>query len=154
MIGIDPGFTGAIAFLDYEQNFLQIADMPLTSHRNRKQIDGTALSIMFAPHNPFNTMVIIEDVHSMPNQGVSSTFWFGYNSGIILGVAKALTFRTLKVPPGVWKSALNLSTNKKDSLALAKKVFPDYSDYFKRAKDDGRAEAALLAYFAHKQKSG
>ena len=145
VLGIDPGFTGAIAFLN-DEGTLKVFDMPLMKIQNKKQVDpykfqrllGEVACIEFA---------IIEDVHSMPNQGVASTFRFGYNAGILLGVLTALRIEVLRVKPSVWKSSLGLSRNKKQSLELAKKNFPNYSEYFKRAKDDGRAEAALLAYY-------
>ena len=86
----------------------------------------------------------------MPGQGVVSTFNFGYNAGILLGVLEAHRLTVLKVKPNVWKCNMGLDRNKNTSIALAKKKFPDYSSYFKRAKDDGRAEAALIAWYAHK----
>ena len=84
----------------------------------------------------------------MPGQGVVSTFRFGYNAGILLGVLEAHRIQVLRVNPSSWKSALNLSSNKKDSLKLAIKKFPIYKAYFARMKDDGRAEAALIASYA------
>lgn len=146
IIGIDPGFSGAIAFL--LGNKLIIKDLPLKLFMGRKQINGRSFSLIIKKHLPKIKFAVIEDVHAMPNQGVVSMFRFGYNAGILLGVLEANNIDVLKVKPSVWKSALNLSSDKKKSLALAKKTFPGYMDYFKRAKNDGRAEAALLAFFA------
>lgn len=146
IIGIDPGFSGAIAFL--EKDRLAIFDLPLTLFMNRKQIDGQEFSSLIIEHIHLIEFAVIEDVNSMPNQGVVSTFRFGYSAGILLGVLQAHGIRVLRVKPAVWKTALNLSRDKKKSLQLARKTFPDYQFYFKRAKDDGRAEAALLAQFA------
>lgn len=145
--GIDPGFTGAIAFLS--DSSLSVYDLPIKKIMNKKQVCGKQLTKLFKKHAV--DICVIEDVHSMPDQGVASTFTFGYNAGILLGVAEALGIKVLKVKPAAWKSALNLSKDKKKSLALAIKLFPEYKDLFKRAKDDGRAEAALLAYLIKKQ---
>ena len=71
-----------------------------------------------------------------------------YSAGIVMGVLQALKIEVLRSKPNVWKPALGLSSDKKKSLALAKKTFPAYKSYFNRAMDDGRAEAALLADFA------
>lgn len=145
VIGIDPGFSGAIAF--YNKSKLKVYDLPLKKFMGRNQIDGEAFAKIIKQYNKNISFAVIEDVHSMPEQGVVSTFRFGYNAGILLGVLNALNIKVLKVKPAVWKSALGLTSSKKLSLELAKETFPFYLQYFKRAKDDGRAEAALLAEF-------
>ena len=151
VIGIDPGFTGAAAFL-FDDGTLIIRDLPIKKIAGRKQIDGRRFGEWFTGATGFEVprFVAIEDVHSMPNQGVASTFRFGYGAGIIRGVFDGLGFRVIPIKPAVWKSALGLGTCKKDSLALARKTFPTYTHYFRRAKDAGRAEAALIAHFAAK----
>ncbi len=157
IIGIDPGFTGAIAFLKDDKDFdlgydLCIWDMPVRTIGNKKQVNAKELVRRLKNCNTpkLTRYVVIEDVHSMPEQGVASTFRFGYNAGILLGIFEALEIKILKVRPCVWKPAMNLDRDKKKSLALAKKIFPAYKSYFLRAKDDGRAEAALLAYHARR----
>jgi hypothetical protein len=42
---------------------------------------------------------------------------------------------------------MHLSTDKNASRALASQYFPDAADQWKLAKQDGRAEAALIAYW-------
>lgn len=145
VIGIDPGFSGAICF--YDKKYFEVYDLPLKMFMGRQQIDGQAFTKLINDR-PAISFAIIEDVHAMPNQGIVSTSRFLYNAGILMGVLNALDIKVLKVKPSVWKSALNLNSDKKKSLALAKKSFPGYEESFKRAKDDGRAEAALLAKFA------
>lgn len=149
VVGIDPGFSGAIAML-YNKNMLIVKDLPLKMFMGRPQIDGYEFSRIIEMYKSEIEFAVIEDVNAMPNQGVVSMFRFGYNAGILLGVLDACRVEVLKVKPAVWKSALNLSSDKKKSLALAKKTFPKYKNYFTRVKDDGRAEAALLAFFAYK----
>lgn len=146
IIGIDPGFSGAIALLHKKE--LCIYDMPLIRIMSRTQVDASFLSHLIINIKPQIKMAIVEDVHSMPQQGVVSTFSFGYNAGILLGVLKAHDIRVLRVKPSSWKSALGLDSNKQNSIKLARMTFPKYKDYFARAKDDGRAEAALLADYA------
>jgi len=64
------------------------------------------------------------------------------------------------VSSNVWKGATGLHRMSGESQAdvksrarfLAQKLWPEQAAQFKRIKDDGRAEAALLArYFANKQ---
>jgi crossover junction endodeoxyribonuclease RuvC len=151
IIGIDPGFTGAIAFYDfYKGGLLDIRNMPLTKIKDRNQVNGKRLTEYI--HTVMNCYTIkfaaVEDVHAMPEQGVTSTFRFGYSAGIIMGVLQALDIKVLRISPAAWKTSLNLSSDKTKSLELAKKVFPRHKDYFRLKKHDGRAEAALLAYYA------
>lgn len=150
IIGIDPGYTGAISFLWGVDNNLAIHDMPICQYNGRKVVDGSKLAALLQRMVPeiLGATGVIEDVHAMPEQGVTSTFRFGYGAGVVRGVLDALGIPVLMVKPGVWKMALNLSSDKKQSLALAKTVFPLYEHYFRRQKDDGRAEAALIAYHA------
>ena len=149
IIGIDPGFTGAVAFL-YE-NILTVYDLPVRLIMNKKQIDEKKFSEFIKRHNPHTVnYAVIEDVWVMPKQGIVSSARFMYSAGILLGVLTANNIKVIKVKPNVWKPALGLDSDKKKSIRLAKKVFPAYKDYFKLAKHDGRAEAALIAYFAKK----
>lgn len=151
IIGIDPGFTGAIAFLS-DNNTLIIKDLPIRFIMGKKQIDEKKFSELIKERAAFDNIefAVVEDVWVMPKQGIVSAGRFMYNAGILLGVLAAYNFKILKTKPNVWKPALGLDSDKKKSLRLAKKVFPAYKDYFKLVKHDGRAEAALIAYFAQK----
>ena len=51
------------------------------------------------------------------------------------------------VQPASWKKHFGLNRDKGLSRSLATQRFPEYAKLFARAKDDGRAEAALLALF-------
>jgi hypothetical protein len=149
-VGIDPGMTGAIAVLNPETHDLYITDMPLKADRS-VDCDSLAeflcLSIIL-PENKAHA--IIENVHSMPNQGVASTFKFGRSFGAVEGVCVALQVPVTFVSPQVWKASLGVTSNKDTSRELASRLFAGHKDLFKRKKDDGRAEAALLAYFGTK----
>jgi hypothetical protein len=54
---------------------------------------------------------------------------------------------TFEVDPSAWKKTMRLSTDKNASRALASQYFPDSADQWARVKDDGRAEAALIALY-------
>ena len=92
-------------------------------------------------------MCVIEKVHSMPKQGVTSSFNFGFNAGVVQGMAYAFGLPVVLVPPQTWKHFYGLDSDKKKSLAKARELFKDFDHYFTRAKDDGRAESALLAMY-------
>jgi len=68
---------------------------------------------------------------------------------IFEGVGWAMGYRVETVRPQTWKSYFGLGANKQASLDLAKERFPHLAHEFKRVtRDDGKAEALLLALFA------
>jgi crossover junction endodeoxyribonuclease RuvC len=91
--------------------------------------------------------VVVEKVGAMPGQGVSSMFNFGRSAGIIEGVVAALRMPSTYVTPAAWTKAVGRAAGKDASRMRAMELFPTRADLFKRAKDDGRADAALIAYW-------
>jgi hypothetical protein len=53
------------------------------------------------------------------------------------------------VRPSVWKPKVGVTSDKQTSLALARALFPMAADQLKRQKDHNRAEALLIAEYAH-----
>lgn len=155
-MGIDPGLSGAMALYDPIRNTcIDIFDMPIfkVSKKNeKKEIDTIRLSVLFDKWAPSIDFCAVEKVHSMPNQSSVSTFKFGIVTGIVLGIIAANYVRVVGCDPSVWKSALGLSSDKKESTALARKLFPHMTPILKDSKD-GRAEALLIAYFANKHQA-
>lgn len=152
-IGIDPGLSGAIAFYDPRRLTLEVTDMPTWQAKNKqgktkRGVDPYGLGRLldkgpFAPE----CQATVEDVHAMPGQGVTSVFSFGFSAGVVHGVLGSLRIPMLRVPPAVWKKAMGLSSDKDMSRRRASEIFPSYAHLWARAKDDGRAEAALLAKY-------
>ena len=64
---------------------------------------------------------------------------------VILGVLAGNGVAIELVRPAVWKKAARISKDKGSARKAAQERFPDSAGLFARAKDDGRAEAALLA---------
>ncbi len=134
ILGIDPGETGAIGMVCPS---VEIWDMPTTPHD---------LATLMRTFDPATTRVYLENVHSMPGQGVSSTFRFGVGFGQIQGVLATLGFPYILVEPSKWKTAMGLRGKEKaESRALAQRLFPTAS--LSRVRDHGRAEALLLACY-------
>ena len=59
--------------------------------------------------------VVVENVHAMPMQGLSSTFKFGMGVGIIHGVAGALRLPLTLVTPTQWKATTGSGRDKEHS---------------------------------------
>lgn len=140
VVGIDPGLTGAVAKLDNGE-LMDLLDMPVYDGR----VDARGLYLRLQGWGrPY--MVVIEDVHSMPGQGVASSFKFGRSVGAIEGVVGALSYPHTRLTPQRWKQKMGLIGKDKDaSRGMARELHPLYADKFARKKDDGRAEAALIA---------
>lgn len=145
---IDPGLKGALALLDTTTEKIKVFDLPTRRYGTKTILNEKAISELIAPFAEKIKYLVIEDVSSMPNQGVASTFRFGFATGVLHGVVSALGIQILRAKPSVWKPALGLSKDKNLSLALAKDFFPHAIEKFKLVKHNDRAEAALMAYFA------
>jgi crossover junction endodeoxyribonuclease RuvC len=94
--------------------------------------------------------VYVERVSAMAGQGVTSVFSFGRSFGMIEGILAALKMPVTFVAPATWTRAIGRSPGKDASRARAMELFPNYEYFFKRVKDDGRADAALIAHWGRK----
>jgi crossover junction endodeoxyribonuclease RuvC len=74
----------------------------------------------------------------------------GEQYGLVRGMALAMGFRVETVQPSVWKAALRLGSDKDRSREAAMKAWPGDAVFFGRVRDHGRAEAALIALWAHR----
>lgn len=95
--------------------------------------------------------VVIEQVGAMPTQGTVSMF----NFGNVYGFARALAYVSGApihyVTPSVWKGKFGLlKADKSASREKARTLLPLLEPELRRVKDDGVAEAALLALYGRK----
>lgn len=145
ILGVDPGITGAIALINTAHWTLAVVDMPQEIGKaGRKGVSPTMTAQAIAAAGANYSFV--EDVWSSPQAGVASSFSFGRSLGIVLGAASASSALTL-VKPTVWKAALQVPRDKTQARTRAVQLFPAAAPLFARVKDDGRAEAALIAFW-------
>ena len=147
-MGIDPGTIGGISIIENNPNKLPIIisakKMPTVSLYGKKIVDAKKL---FGFINNFKIDVsIIEKVHAMPRQGVTSSFQFGRSFGAIETLAYLLSQRVDYVAPVVWKKYLGVGSSKKDSLDMARLKFGD-NEIWNKKTNDGIAEASLLVLY-------
>jgi len=151
VIGIDPGISGAIAF--FEDGKLDcVVDMPTLKIASGKTMKShisavTLVDILDGWYPRNEAHVVIEKVGALPGNGAVSMFNFGRSAGIIEGVVAAMHFPSTYVTPATWTKAVGRAAGKDASRMRAMELFPTRADLFKRAKDDGRADAALIAYW-------
>lgn len=139
IVGIDPGVTGAIACLR-DGKLIECIDMPIADSR----CAGWMVAAFIKGYDP--ETVVIEDTQPMPKNGSVPSFKLGLNTGIVLGAVQTLGYPIVRIRPVDWKRANGLIGKSKDaSRYLASELWPLWRDSFKRKKDDGRAEAALIA---------
>lgn len=143
-IGIDPGQSGACAILARKEQFVFDFEDILVINELKAYAD----LYHYGPAN-YELLAAIEKVHSMPKQGVSSSFKFGTNFGIWQGRLQALEIPYIFVTPGKWQKVVFDSMTKGDrkemSLDLARRLFPWAELHLK--KHHGRAEALLIAEY-------
>lgn len=149
-IGIDPGNEGGIAIIT--GHGIELIQMP-----------DTLLQLweIIAPLRGFS-QAVIEQVHSMPKQGVASSFTFGKNYGSLLMALTAAQIPFEEVRPQVWQKCLCISPRKKDEpkgklkLRLLKKAQQLYPTlwHWREPKSKGKqlavCDALLIATYCQR----
>lgn len=152
IIACDPGMYGSLVALHPDKP-MAFQVCPLTKH---KIVDCLRIGEFVDQHSDNDIVFVVESVHSMPGQGVSSSFKFGYTTGLVTGavVARAAGNGVLlsqhKVTPQSWKKHFNLiKTKKEDVIELMKKMLPktDFSGLSKQHLS-GIADAYLIGVYA------
>jgi hypothetical protein len=160
-IGIDPGLSGAIAAVA-DGTPAQVFDMPTRPRRSGKgrEIDARALQAqlrgLLHAHNGAAVTVVLEVVGGFTGRGASMSFAFGQADGALRAVLACLNLEPVEVYPVTWTGHFGLrkpkgaekAPGKDASRALVARLYPDRALPVLRAKDDGRAEALLLALWA------
>ena len=167
--GVDPGLWGAVAALDEDGRLIFAQDTPIIEVKRGKTPKGnvktrylylpTAMADVLVENllrdveRPDSVIVGVENVHSMPAQGVSSTFSLGRGLGLWEGILAALRLPVEMIEPTAWKRAMGIpaGSDKRASVELALRLFPTAP--IKRTQD-GRADAVLLAEFLRRKHTG
>jgi hypothetical protein len=150
ILAIDPGLTGAMALYATDvPDRVGVYDMPIVNgvidiHRIH------SLVYDWQPH-----IAVIERVGPMPRDGVRQAWRFASAYSATCTVVALLHIPITLVTPGSWKKAMKVKggpEGKEQCRALALQMFPACAAHFARKKDQGRAEAALLAVYASQQR--
>lgn len=149
-IGIDPGNTGAACSIS-SNGEIKFLDCPTIKIGGKVRPNPTLMASGLKEMITFNTHLIIESVHAMPGQGVTSMFTFGMGFGIWLGIIAALGVPMELATPQAWKKAYGLISDKEAARAKALQLFPCQSGSLKSKKHHGRAEALLLAEYLRRK---
>lgn len=162
IIGIDPGFSGAIAVIP-DNAPAQIYSMPIiteTKRRTRKpkkplkrrrrltkrRLDLDFLITRLSLYLNRDVRVFIEKSQPMPSQGTAGIGNYMKSYGQIIGILHTLGLPYNEVSPVVWKKSLGIpkGSDKSASIAMANQLFP-YIDI--PSSKDGYADAILIAQY-------
>jgi Holliday junction resolvasome RuvABC endonuclease subunit len=138
-IGIDPGnVSGGIAVIT--------SDNELWTYQIKNLTDREVSQTLSTWHNPKG---VIEKVHSMPKQGVSSAFKFGMNFGMLKMalISAQVSFR--EVTPQSWMKYYGMKKSpaeskpqwKKRLREKAQQLYPDHKIV------NNTADAILIAHY-------
>ncbi len=167
-IGIDPGQNGAMCIMwpDNGPTPGQITTLSFKDENPHKIADTLRIAKERGP-----LLVAIEDVSSRHNQGVKSTFTFGFNVGLLHGFLVSHSIPYVTVRPQEWQSGVWIRQDKvmlpasgsskkpkpdpkKTSINAARRLFPDVS-LFRTPKcttpHDGIADALLICDYARRK---
>lgn len=162
VFAFDPGSaSGAMAVVAPDAGCISASPLPIIEEYKRVDtcavldwVDNLGIQLadrlgksVVEPDNPLRCAVVIENVHSMPKQGVASTFRFGRAAGALEGALMACNVPVFLIEPVAWKRYFELlKRDKNASIEVAKDVFGvDVSRGLK--KNHGLAEAALMAQY-------
>lgn len=144
VLGIDPGKSGGMAILPKDGvSGVNTAKLSVTEAE-------IAYFMKFAQREAQVDFAMIERVHAMPKQGVSSTFSFGQSYGFLRGCLISLGIPFEEVTPGKWQRSMGcLSKGDKNvTKARAQQLFP-------RVKvTHAIADALLIAEYCRRVRCG
>lgn len=155
VLGIDPGLSGALSFINTETGVVDVHDMPVVemirNGKKKREVSAHLLADVISGFPSRITCAYVERVNAMTGQGVTSVFSFGRSAGILEGALAALGVPYTLVTPQAWQKSVALRGGKDGSRERAMQQFPDQSALFARKKDDGRADATLIALHGIKE---
>ena len=147
VLGIDPGNEGALVLLSDARSILDIADMPCVADgaRGRRTVNPALLAAIVRRWVPSNAFC--DYVGPRPTDAKIAAFSFGRCRGAIEGTLAALGVPVTMLTVPTWRRAVGLpvGATKEMSRGEAIRRFPEKAALFARVKDDGRAEACLIA---------
>lgn len=157
IVGIDPGVTGAISWLDGHGDLIAVVDMPVVEVKvgktMRRRLVPGQLAMMFDPPNKPD-VVFLEQVATRPGEGAVGAFSFGRGFGQIEGVLAAMEIPYHLVLPTKWKNKMGLPADKGSTVLRCIRTWPQLSALFTKERGKvnedqtiGRADAAMIGLY-------
>lgn len=149
-IGIDPGKSGGLAIIDTDGGQPTITTLAFDPKDPCVYIRKIQELSLCSPR----CFAVIENVHAMPKQGVSSSFNFGKGFGWLIGLLDFGCIPYELVNPQKWKKEFSCTSDKNTSIEVAMRLFPNVN--FLRTEKcskphDGICEALLMAEYGRRK---
>jgi crossover junction endodeoxyribonuclease RuvC len=141
ILGIDPGRNGALAVMSVG---LVDGVRRVTTHDMPDTDAGLQTLLAELPKVAF---AVVEKPFYPHHIGVRAIATIAETFGALRAGLQFFGIPQHPVTPSDWKAALSLSPDKAASRRRAAEFFPDDADQWTRVKHDGRAEAALIAWY-------
>lgn len=164
-IGVDGGLSGAIAlFRPKAQSLvrLRILDIPSKTRKlsvkTKTEVDPIGLNMILGLEvASYETpTILIETGVGDRRQSSARAYSYGFTNGGVFAVLKLFApTATDFIAPIVWKRAFGLvGKDKTDSRVAARRYFPEHVHLWETESSHNRAEAALIAVYAHEHALG
>jgi crossover junction endodeoxyribonuclease RuvC len=159
VLGIDPGITGGLAWVSWDGKHRRVFDAPraASATSTNRKYDQPAMAALLKrliirdDGSRRRAVAAMELVHTMPGDGAMGSFSFGFGFALWQGILTTLDVPIDFVDPRRWQKEMGMEPTsdryqrKKNSRIAAMKFFPEMGELFRRVKDDGRAEALIMA---------
>ncbi len=156
VLGVDPGCTGALAFLDETRNaIVGLYDMPTIDGDRRTEVDFLALVSLVEKYNP--RICVTEDCWAWAKNSAQSAFTFGAAYGCLIGAFSYMRRELVRVRPQLWQATMfplgglfEKHDTKQASIFVASKLYPTAQLIRPKARkpNHDRSDALLIAAYA------
>lgn len=157
IVGIDPGKDGGLGCLTSDGQAFAMGTPMIKTKRPGKNgkiktveiYDVPAMRQLLLHAGP--TLVVLEQVHAMPGQGVTSMFSMGHGLGLWEGLLGGMQIPFIYAAPQEWMRLVLAGFGIKDknvSYTVASRMYPHLN--LKGAKGgirDGQADAICIAEY-------
>lgn len=165
VIGIDPGISGALAFLQCDGLAATVIDMPIRAKRGgggKNEVDPRKLKTMLRTHVPADekALVVMESAHAFMGSktrvgSMASQASLAATKAVVCAVFELCGFDDINfVTPQTWQKFFGIKKRVEDgkeidtktqSLDIARKLYG--ARHCPNKSHDGRADALLIAHF-------
>ena len=162
--GVDPGLSGAIAIAEMSRekigqrrghfgppSLLLVQDLPTIKLDTGKLLDVRRFFDLLGEYQP--AMIVLEWPTARPDRNVSTEYRFALGNGATLAACQIACDRVVLANPASWKAELGLSSDKDQSITLARSIADEITRerFFSLQSKDGRAEAFLLIEYLRRK---
>jgi len=144
--GVDPGGKGAVcALIPVEKRVIFVPTLAPPISINEW------IGVLQRDYNL--RVIMIESVHAIQGTSAKSNFMFGFNTGMITGIARTSGATVDLVTPKKWQKYIGVKTKgaaiKKEVASICERLYPHAEIHGPRGGLlDGRSDSLMIAHYA------